>query len=351
MCFRGRSTAPTGYQSGQERSESRAPHAGATVSDVLTVAAATPSLDITYVVDRLAVGAIHRPIDVVRCPGGKALNLARAAHTLDAEVRLVGLFGGGTGRWLVDELTSAGIGVRAVESGVETRTCISIADTKTGELTELYPYADSPTAAAWSAFCDTSAALAAAPRSVPGWFAMSGGAPSGLADDAIAAVLAAARDAGLRIAVDTHGPALAAAVAIQPDLVKINRSEAAGLLDAAEDTPLVQLAIGVQERSGGLVVITDGADGALGLPSPDDAGPAWQVPVPGRRGSFPVGSGDSFLGGLLASLDRGEPLPDALMWATACGTANALVPGAAVFTAEAATALYAQAHAEPAARS
>jgi fructose-1-phosphate kinase PfkB-like protein len=54
------------------------------------------------------------------------------------------------------------------------------------------------------------------------------------------------------------------------------------------------------------------------------------VHLPGVHGSFPVGSGDTLLGALLAALDAGEPLDSALVTATAAATANALVPGAAV---------------------
>ena len=46
-----------------------------------------------------------------------------------------------------------------------------------------------------------------------------------------------------------------------------------------------------------------------------------------RRGSYPVGSGDSFLGGLLAALERGDDLAHAVRLGTGCAVANALVPG------------------------
>jgi len=47
-------------------------------------------------------------------------------------------------------------------------------------------------------------------------------------------------------------------------------------------------------------------------------------------GRYPVGSGDAFLGGLVAALDHGRELPDALRQATAAGAANAALPGAGV---------------------
>ena len=54
-------------------------------------AAANPAEDTTLVVDRLSPGAIHRPSELVRLPGGKAVNVARAAAVLGATARVFAL--------------------------------------------------------------------------------------------------------------------------------------------------------------------------------------------------------------------------------------------------------------------
>ena len=56
--------------------------------------AANPSIDRLYELDRLTVGAIHRPELVVAVPGGKGLNAARAAARLGGRVTAVGIVGG-----------------------------------------------------------------------------------------------------------------------------------------------------------------------------------------------------------------------------------------------------------------
>lgn len=48
----------------------------------------TPGLQEIRRVERLVPGAVHRVREVVRTGGGKAVNAARAAHTLAAQVRL-----------------------------------------------------------------------------------------------------------------------------------------------------------------------------------------------------------------------------------------------------------------------
>lgn len=302
---------------------------------MITVAGMSPSLDLTYVVDDLQLGRIHRPSAMVRCAGGKSLNLARAACTVGADVHLVGIFAGSTGRWLADQLTDAGIGVSTVTVPGETRTCVSIGSQRTGELTELYPYAETVTTAVWHAFTTE---LAEQIGRRPGWLAISGLTPAGAPPDGLAQLIQQAKNAGARVAIDTHGAALGPALEARPELTKINRSEAAELLGVDETTDLAAMAQRITERTGGAVVLTDGADGAQGL---DPTG-GWRVPAYPTHGGYPVGSGDSFLGGLVAALDRGEELAAALRWAAACGTANALVPGAAVFGADEAERIFAE---------
>ncbi len=294
---------------------------------MITVAGLSPSLDLTYLVDALTPGTIHRPTEVVRCAGGKSLNLARAAAALGAEVEIIAVLGGGTGDELVTGLRTAGVAVITVPTPAETRTCVSIADAETGRLTELYPPAEPIPADVWRAFLDQ---LAAALSRRPGWLAITGSTPRGLPPEALAELIRAARGAGVRVAVDTHGPALAAAMAERPELIKINRYEVAELLGVEPAGDLFERAEAVRQRTGGMVLITDGEHGSVAI---GDHG-RWRVPAPADRGRFPVGSGDSFLGGLLSVLDRSDDLAAAIRVATGAGTANALVPGPARFRTE-----------------
>ena len=75
-------------------------------------------------------------------------------------------------------------------------------------------------------------------------------------------------------------------------------------------------------------MLTDATAGSYGL---DTDGRTHLLAGPELRGRFPVGSGDSYLGGLLTALDRGDDLDTALRWAAAAGTANAQVPGPGSF--------------------
>ena len=133
------------------------------------------------------------------------------------------------------------------------------------------------------------------------------------------------------MAADTHGASLVPLLHSHPELVKINRSEAAAVLGVDHGTPLSQMAARLPAKSGGMVVLTDGAAGSLGLGAD---GRTFAMTAPKLRGRFPVGSGDAYLGGLLTALDRDDDLGTALRLATAAGVANAQTPGPGSFAAD-----------------
>ena len=141
-------------------------------------------------------------------------------------------------------------------------------------------------------------------------------------------MLALAAQFGISVALDSHGPALRAALAKAPALLKINRTEAAELLERPIDSPLIELARGLHAITAAMVVVTDGVGGAIGI---DTDGTALHASIPDASGAFPVGSGDSFLGALVVALDAGRPFEFALRQATAAATANAEIAGAARF--------------------
>ncbi len=293
---------------------------------MITVAGLTPSLDLTYSVDSLRLGEIHRVPEVVRCAGGKALNMARAAATVGAATTVVAILGGATGRALSELLRVEGLSVVTVESAAETRICVSVASADTGRLTEVYQEAAPIPTEVWGAFRSS---LQQALPHAGGWLSISGRAPLGSVA-MIADLVRLGRDRDVAVAVDTHSEALPEALSAGPALVKINRYEAADLLGLPADSDLRAMAGAIRARSGATVVLTDGVAGSVAV----DGTVALHAEAPARVGRYPVGSGDSFLGGLLAALDEGHELRVALRNATACGVANALVPGQGHFTAE-----------------
>jgi 1-phosphofructokinase family hexose kinase len=300
---------------------------------VITAVALSPSVDVTYLVDEFTEGGTARPTAVVRVAGGKALNAARAAATIGAPVRAVAILGGASGEFIHSALGRAGVPVEVVRAAAETRTCVSVASAASGLLTEIYEHASAITPAELGEFHRVLARGTDA-----GWWLVSGGMPASVEIGELARLVELAHSLGHPVAIDSHGPALAAALVARPDLVKVNRAEAAEVLGATPDAAAFTLASRLHEITGGSVVVTDGGNGSFAV----DGDTRWRATWSGRLGRYPVGSGDSYLGGLLAGLDRGDSFDAALRLAAGAATANALVPGAAVFAAGDAAAIGAE---------
>lgn len=283
----------------------------------------SPSLDVVYVLDAVTAGTIHRPRSVVRLAGGKSLNVSRALSGLGRGVRAVAPLHGPLGDLVADLLEPTGVELVRLTTTAATRMCVSAADVAAGTLTEFYEHAP---AADGTELDQVEEALAGV---APGdWVAFSGSVPEGTDLDGLVAVLTDVRGRGARLAVDTHGPVLPLLLdAAAADVLKINRDEAAELVGGDPDQDLVGLGRAVRAAGADVLVLTDGAAGAVGW---DDGG-GWRVTTDAVPGAYPVGSGDCFLAGLVAGLATGAPLPDALVGAAALGAANAAIPGGALF--------------------
>jgi 1-phosphofructokinase family hexose kinase len=305
------------------------------VGSGLLCVALSPSVDVTYVVDALALGRIHRPRSALRVAGGKGFNAARAARTLGAAVTAAGIVGGHAGRWIADALRADDVPAELVEGAAETRTCVSIMDGGTGALSEVYEPATPVGADEWAAL------TAVVARHAGGWVALSGSLPAGTPPDAVARLARTARDRGARVVLDTHGGALGGTALDAVDVVKVNTAEAAERLGVPVGDPR-ELAVALLGRAGSaeLVVVTAGVDGAAAaLRRPGAPLVVHASAPPARHPAYPVGSGDSFLGGLMTGLLGGGDTTTALRLAVAAGTANAAAPGAAVFDPAAVAAL------------
>ncbi len=298
---------------------------------MITVAALSPSLDVTYLIDSFELGRIHRPREVHRVAGGKPLNFARAAASLGAGVSTVAVLGGTTGEFIAEQLQRAGIAGPTVASDAQTRTCISIASVDRPGLTEIYEHTPRLSGDVCRQF---RAELESELTGRAGWLVINGSPPTGLDPDSLAELVDLAHRAGARVAADVSGPALAAILSAGPELIKINRSEAAELLGGESADDVAAMTRIIAGRTAETVIVTDGTDGAVCC-VPD--APALRVRLPvDVVGNYPVGSGDCFLAGLLTAVDDGAEIATALRCASGAGAANALLPGAGNVDPEAA---------------
>ncbi|HZP50493.1 1-phosphofructokinase [Actinocrinis sp.] len=283
-----------------------------------------PSLDRTLEVDALRRGEVLRAASVHLDPGGKGVNVARALLANGVGSRAVIPCGGAEGEQLVLLLAEESVHTVAVAIASRTRSNVTLVEAD-GAVTKV----NEPGAPLTAAEFDAVAAAVLGSAGTADWVVMCGSLPPDVPVDVYAGLTAQFAAAGIRVAVDTSGPALLSAVAAGPDLVKPNRDELAEAVGAplTELGDVVEAAQTLRERGAGAVLASLGADGAL-LVDDDGVLLAQGTQIEPRS---TVGAGDALLAGFLAGGARGEKaLTEAVAWGgAAVGLPGSRMPGPA----------------------
>ncbi|GLW63384.1 ribokinase [Actinomadura rubrobrunea] len=279
----------------------------------------------------LVVGVERRPApgetvlgsDLATYPGGKGANQAVAAARLGGRVGILARIGGdGHGGLLRDALAEAGVdlghllvtegpsGVALITVGPDGDNSIIVSPGANARLT--------PDDVARAREMIASAAVVSFQLEVP-----------------VPTVLAAARaacDAGARVVLNLSPPApVPGELLALCDPLVVNEHEAAFLLgregrtgaEAERRTPSA-VAEALLERGPRSVVVTLGGDGALAA----DASGTIAVAAPKVEVVDTTGAGDAFTAALCLRLAHGDPLKDAVRYATRVGAAAVRESGA-----------------------
>jgi tagatose 6-phosphate kinase len=287
---------------------------------ILTVTLNT-ALDITYRVRGLRPHTSHRVTEVIERPGGKGLNVARVLAALGHEVTVTGFVGGATGRAVQEQLThTAGVVDALVPVAGATRRTIAVADTATGDTTQLNEPGPSITPAEWSAFQEAYEVLLRSASAV----ALCGSLPPGVPVGAYAQLVRTARALAVPVLLDTSGEPLRRGIAARPDIVKPNADELAELTGSHDPSQATRDA---RRRGAHSVVASLGAEGLLARTPDGD----WHAAPPRAVHGNPTGAGDSVVAGLLSGLVERLPWPERLARAVALSAASVLAPVAGEF--------------------
>lgn len=288
---------------------------------ILTVTP-NPSLDRTYEVPSLDRGEVIRATGERMDPGGKGVNVSRAVAAAGQRTVAVLPLGGAPGALVADLLHQQGIEVAPVPVAGATRSNIALAESD-GVLTKINAPGPELSGAERELLLET---VRQQSRDAS-WIACCGSLPRGLAPSWYADLVARAHAAGVRIVLDTSGPALLAALRERPDVVKPNAEELAGAVGRPLATvgDAVKAAEELREMGARAVLASLGADGQLLV---SDEG-SWfgSARVAAVRSN--VGAGDSSLAGFLIAGGNG---PDALASAVAHGAAAVQLPGSVMPT-------------------
>ena len=276
----------------------------------------SPSVDRTIEVDALRRGGVLRATGEHVHAGGKGINVTRVLAAHGARSRAV-LPVGGDDHQLLDMLTAAGVEFVSVPVLATARCNIAVTEPD-GTVTKI----NAPGQPLSERELDACATAVLACADGATWIVAGGSLPFGVPDTWYADLIDRLRPSGVAVAVDTSGPALAAAIKAGPALVKPNREELAAAVGGQLDTlgDVAAAATELHRAGAGTVLASLGRDGAVLV----SAAGAWHGETPVVASSGAVGAGDAMLAGFLYG---GAGGPDSLAVGLAWGAAAAALPG------------------------
>jgi len=278
---------------------------------VIVTVTPNPALDVTYAVDRVALGRSHRVREVREVAGGKGLNVAGVLTAMGREVMALGLVGAG-GEAIAEDLAARGIRHSLGRVDGTVRRTVTVVSSGDGEATAFNEPGPRWTAQA----ADTLRALVTRTLGAvrPAVLVISGSVPPGMPVDGLSALVAIGRAHGCVVIVDAAREALAGVLGVGPDLVKPNHHE---LAEVVGTTDPVTGAARLRERGANQVVVSCGPRGLVLV----DDGLAVRASLPDALRGNATGAGDAAVAALAAGLAEGRSgvqlLADAVAWSAA----------------------------------
>ncbi len=288
-----------------------------------------PALDRTMTVPNFQIGFRNRATDTVILPGGKGINVARAAKTLGRPVIATGFIGGRKGDQIVSDLNDEGILCDFVRVAGESRISTAVVDSATALVTEINEQGPDIQREDLERLHEKLDYLGKAADAV----VFAGSVPPGLDDSCYAELIQHVCRMGIPSFFYTYADPLrlgvkAGADYVFPKLVeaeKVIGYEFAGLEDqlAAART--------MHDMGAGSVVISY-RYGCVALLVEGGVKRAFVGKLPQMNVVSPLGWTDALIAGYAVHLLEGHSADECLRYGLACGAANLMTWGAGVFS-------------------
>ena len=277
-----------------------------------------PSVDIAYQLDTFHLDTVNRVEKVQKTAGGKGLNVTRVLKQLGEDVVATGFIGGEIGSYVKKQLTRNDIKNSFVEIGNETRNCIAVLHD--GQQTEILE--QGPTIQEHEAlnFIEHLEIILNNVEVV----VISGSLPKGLASNYYVEIVELCKQCDVAVVLDCSGEALKKVLESQqkPTVIKPNTEELSQLIgkNITDDIQELKSVLSGQLFQGiEWIVVSLGAKGAFAKHNDK----FYRVKIPKINVVNPVGSGDSTVAGIAASLAHALPDVELLSNANDLGMLNA----------------------------
>jgi 6-phosphofructokinase 2 len=285
-----------------------------------------PTVDKSTTADQIV------PDQKLRCaapkfePGGGGINVSRALKRLGTDSVAVFPVGGPTGTLLRELLTQEQIHQLPVETVSRTRENFIVVDASTGQQYRFGMPGTGLSSAEQQQILTALQSLPAAPE----YLVISGSLPPGVEPEFLVHIVRAAKQRGVKVVLDTSGPALQRVLEEGVFLIKPNVGELSRMAGVEElDNEAVAAAAQELVRTGKaeIVVVSLGAQGAC-VVSRDVTD---HVPAPAVKRRSTVGAGDSMVAGLVYGLSTGLSVRETARLGVACGSAATMNSGTELF--------------------
>lgn len=272
-----------------------------------------PSVDYVMKVDDFRIGELNRATHTVIFPGGKGINVSRVLKRLGVDNTAFGFVGGFTGAFIEQELSRENIRFDFVKVLGDTRINIKL---KSGEETEIN--GQGPTISPEFADELMGKIQSLQPDDV---LVLAGSIPSSLPSGFYGKIVKTAKEANVKVVVDTSGPALKQLIEAKPFLVKPNHKELGELFDTVLHSKADAIVYGRRLVELGVenVIVSMAGDGAFFFNK--EVTLFAEAPKGVVRNS--VGAGDSMVAGFLAAYTSGKSVEKAFAYSVATGSATA----------------------------
>ena len=277
-----------------------------------------PSVDIAYQLDTFHLDTVNRVEKVQKTAGGKGLKVTRVLKQLGEDVVATGFIGGEIGSYVKKQLTRNDIKNSFVEIGNETRNCIAVLHD--GQQTEILE--QGPTIQEHEAlnFIEHLEIILNNVEVV----VISGSLPKGLASNYYVEIVELCKQCDVAVVLDCSGEALKKVLESQqkPTVIKPNTEELSQLIgkNITDDIQELKSVLSGQLFQGiEWIVVSLGAKGAFAKHNDK----FYRVKIPKINVVNPVGSGDSTVAGIAASLAHALPDVGLLKNANVLGMLNA----------------------------
>ncbi|HFI0445982.1 TPA: tagatose-6-phosphate kinase [Streptococcus suis] len=277
-----------------------------------------PSVDIAYQLSQFQLDSVNRVEKVQKTAGGKGLNVTRVLKQIGEDVLATGFIGGELGNDVKNQLYQNHIKSSFVEISGETRNCIAILHE--GQQTEILE--QGPTIQEHEAlnFIEHLRNLLSKVEVV----VISGSLPKGLESDYYVKIVELCKKFDVAVVLDCSGEALKKVLESKekPTVIKPNTEELSQLIgsDVTDENQELQSVLSSQMFQGiEWIVVSLGAKGAFAKHKDK----FYRVRIPKIDVVNPVGSGDSTVAGIAASLAHALPDVELLKNANILGMLNA----------------------------